>query len=567
MAQFEHSVKDLKEEVGKGLAPILETAARKWGVWIDQLSHALNLADESSNKIDALRDTYDALEEVLAHDAAGYKNLTDIQKDMLAQELHMSRATLDSLSSFDALSGRIEVLDDQYGLMLAKRDGDARAAEEEAVKHDKLAAAAEKEKRALLALQDVKLPEIYQAAKGSDADAFKAKLDEDTHAFAKMQSDMEKMRANKELVPQSMIDQLFILGGAVRDDSEALKAHQKEIEATKAAGDRLATSKVDDFFATLDTSGSKLEVRLREDERALSALHAQMLETAKANNGVFSDDQAEAARRYAAAIAADKQALKDFSNEAKVAKTDSSALANGLNEVGDSMFAVYTGAESANDAAKGLVKTLASSIIHALAAKAAAAVTAAWAESHGEVAAVHAATTAKIASTQAATSAAVAGNAAVTASYVEVASAAEIAIATQARLSILAYAAEGAAAAGAAAATLGPFAIAPAAAAAYAEIAAWEGAVPGFAEGGEVRGGRVGRDSVLAALTPGEVVLPTDLVQTLKMFLAGGHRGGAGGGLTVNIGGAGHDSVAIRRMFRDEIYPEIIRLRRAGMVV
>lgn len=61
-----------------------------------------------------------------------------------------------------------------------------------------------------------------------------------------------------------------------------------------------------------------------------------------------------------------------------------------------------------------------------------------------------------------------------------------------------------------------------------------------FAEGGEVKGGTPGRDSVPAMLTPGEVVLPVDVVKGLQGVLRGppGGPGFAKGGM-VGAGGPG----------------------------
>ena len=88
------------------------------------------------------------------------------------------------------------------------------------------------------------------------------------------------------------------------------------------------------------------------------------------------------------------------------------------------------------------------------------------------------------------------------------------------------------------------FAVAAAAAAAVAAVfAGIRGAVAGFAQGGLVRGGTPGRDSVPALLTPGEVVLPVPLVRSI-MGLVGspshgpmqaGGMAAAGGGTQINL--------------------------------
>jgi hypothetical protein len=56
--------------------------------------------------------------------------------------------------------------------------------------------------------------------------------------------------------------------------------------------------------------------------------------------------------------------------------------------------------------------------------------------------------------------------------------------------------------------------------------------IPGFQAGGIVRGGLGGSDSVLAALTPGEAVIPRDLTRRLDRALAGGSPAGQ---INVNI--------------------------------
>lgn len=89
------------------------------------------------------------------------------------------------------------------------------------------------------------------------------------------------------------------------------------------------------------------------------------------------------------------------------------------------------------------------------------------------------------------------------------------------------------------------------------------GQVPGFAGGGQVGGGFPGRDSVLARLEPGEVVIPTHVVRDVQRGVDPTTKAGSSGGLTIV-----HVHHAIRpptmaeqdRITRDTTLPSLRRL-------
>lgn len=103
------------------------------------------------------------------------------------------------------------------------------------------------------------------------------------------------------------------------------------------------------------------------------------------------------------------------------------------------------------------------------------------------------------------------------------------------------------------------------------------GMVPKFAGGGFVSGGTPGRDSVPAMLTPGEFVLPKNVVDTIKSsipstsnkFNTGGLVGGnniRGGSNTVVIQTLSvPDRAQFRRQLRDSLVPELKELKRNGV--
>jgi hypothetical protein len=111
------------------------------------------------------------------------------------------------------------------------------------------------------------------------------------------------------------------------------------------------------------------------------------------------------------------------------------------------------------------------------------------------------------------------------------------------------------------------------------------GKLLGFASGGMVGGGYPGRDSVPAMLTPGEYVLPVDVVKSIQGSSAPRDRGMyASGGFVTSASSSTTHSTTLHvqndvrilapltqssadRMWRDSMRPSQIRLRRAGYPV
>jgi hypothetical protein len=88
------------------------------------------------------------------------------------------------------------------------------------------------------------------------------------------------------------------------------------------------------------------------------------------------------------------------------------------------------------------------------------------------------------------------------------------------RKSVMAFAIDSAAKAGSSAALLGPAAIVGVTSVVLGLFEGLLAKLPGMAEGGMVRGGRSGQDSVPALLMPGEYVMNTNQVEAMRQMFS-----------------------------------------------
>lgn len=442
--QLKDDLEHMKETIGSGLAPQLETLFHYWGIGAEALAKFIGMQDQHEKKIDVNKQDLDALNGALLNLSGGYKQMTG---DQWASVVALTK--LDELGNkhhdgtekeIAAVRGAIAVSELQETIYLDS----AAAVEKSSVAHDKHVAAVARDSEGW-----------QEAVKSIDADIIA--MDKAVKAQERMQAAEDK--ASNVKIFDTLEKSADPAVQAVNDATVALREYENELQ--KMAGEGLGIA----------------------NEKQISDLH-----------------------RLAAALQLAKEKQAEQKQEQHLEVVEIGLLRGATDQFANSLVNVIQGQESMDKAMKNLGKSLEQMLI-------------------------------KMAIDE---------------------GAAYLIDQIFHRKKIAAAAADAAANSGAAASSLGPEAIAPASAIAYAEVIAWEGAVPA-ARGGELRGGRLGQDSIPVLGMPGETILDTGLTSALKAMVAGG---GTGGARNVTVKLELHtpmlpDRTSLRQWIRDVYEPEM----------